>query len=82
MATFTRVHCQQKVASSSNCNTAFSSVRPAVQRRSSVQVRADGAAAAAAAAPAGIEKTMTAMKAVLDIEAIKGVLPHRWARLF
>jgi hypothetical protein len=53
-----------------------------VQRRSSVQVRADGAAAAPAAAPAGIEKSMTAMKAVLDIEAIKGVLPHRWARLF
>lgn len=40
-------------------------------------MRADGAAAAPEAAPAGIEKTMTAFKPVLDIEAIKGVLPHR-----
>jgi hypothetical protein len=42
-------------------------------------VRADGAAAAPAAAakPAGIETSMTALKPVLDIEAIKGVLPHR-----
>lgn len=80
MATFSRVHCQQKVAGSSTSRpAAFTSARPAVQRRSSVQVRADGAAAApAAAAPAAIEKSMTAMKPVLDIEAIKGVLPHRW----
>lgn len=77
MATFSRVQCQQRVASSSNRSIAFTNARPAVQRRSSVQVRADGAAAAPAAAPPSIEKSMTAIKPVLDIEAIKGVLPHR-----
>lgn len=72
---------QQRLSSSSNRRAAFTSIRPAVQqRRSSVTVRADGAAAAPAAAakPAGIETSMTALKPVLDIEAIKGVLPHRY----
>ena len=80
MATqFARTQAQQRVGgSSSSRRAAFTSARPAVQqRRSSVQVRADGAAAAPAAAP-GIEKTSTAFKPVLDIEAIKGVLPHRY----
>lgn len=78
MATFSRVQCQQRVARSSSRCTAFTNARPAGQRRSSVQVRADGAAAAPAAAAPGIEKSMTALKPVLDIEAIKGVLPHRY----
>lgn len=81
MAMFTRSPLQQqRLSSSSNRGAAFTSTRPAVQqRRSSVAVRADGAAAAPAAAAkaSGIEKSMTALKPVLDIEAIKGVLPHR-----
>lgn len=56
---------------------AFTSVRPSARR--SVVVRAEGAAAAPAPAAAGIEKSMTALKPVLDIEAIKGVLPHRYS---
>jgi hypothetical protein len=53
-----------------------------------VRVRADAPAAAAPAAAAapgaakpagGVETSMTYFKPVLDIEAIKGVLPHRWA---
>jgi hypothetical protein len=39
-------------------------------------VRAESEAAAPAAA--GVEKSMSYFKPVLDIEAIKGVLPHRW----
>ena len=44
-------------------------------------VRAD-AAAVAAKAEAGLEKAGMAMKPVLDIEAIKGVLPHRCVGVF
>ncbi|KAF8071151.1 fabZ [Scenedesmus sp. PABB004] len=55
----------------------FGAARPAlgrvVRRGSSVVVRAEGEAA-----PAGLEKSMSAFKPVLDIEAIKGVLPHRY----
>jgi hypothetical protein len=56
---------------------AFSASRVAVtpQRRAAVAVRAESEAAAPAAA--GVEKSMSYFKPVLDIEAIKGVLPHR-----
>lgn len=47
------------------------------QRRAAVAVRAESEAAAPAAA--GAEKSMSYFKPVLDIEAIKGVLPHRCA---
>lgn len=40
-----------------------------------VRVRAEGAAAPAA--DVGVEKSMSYFKPALDIEAIKGVLPHR-----
>lgn len=46
------------------------------QRRAAVAVRAESEAAAPAAA--GVEKSMSYFKPVLDIEAIKGVLPHRY----
>jgi hypothetical protein len=56
---------------------AFTAGRVAVrpQRRASVAVRAETEAAAPAAV--GVEKSMSYFKPVLDIEAIKGVLPHR-----
>lgn len=56
-------------------------VAPTVGRRNAVVVRAEVATAAPAEAPVtsskGIETSMPAMKAALDIEAIKGILPHR-----
>jgi hypothetical protein len=56
--------------------TSAAPVRPIVAgaRRSSVVVRA---AAEADSTTSGIEKTGPSFKPVLDIEAIKGVLPHR-----
>lgn len=58
--------------------SAFGVCRPTVKpsRRPAVSVRAEGEAAAPPAA-AGLEKSMSYFKPVLDIEAIKGVLPHR-----
>jgi hypothetical protein len=53
--------------------------RPIAPRRaravSAVVVRAD--AAAAEAKSSGVEKSVPSLKPVLDIEAIKGILPHR-----
>jgi hypothetical protein len=76
---------QRAVGSNQSRQQAFRSSRPAQLRRSgaAVVVRADGAVAApVAAAPeakkaGGVETSMTYLKPVLDIEAIKGVLPHR-----
>jgi hypothetical protein len=45
-------------------------------RAATVGVRAD-AAVADKAATSGVEKSGPGFKAVLDIEAIKGILPHR-----
>ncbi|KAF6254680.1 HotDog domain-containing protein [Scenedesmus sp. NREL 46B-D3] len=56
---------------------AFSASRPTVRpQRRAVTVRAESEAVAPAAA--GAEKSMSYFKPVLDIEAIKGVLPHRY----
>lgn len=61
------------------CGKAFSAapkVAPkALRRTASLRVRAGEAAAAET--KKGIETSMPAMKAALDIEAIKGILPHR-----
>lgn len=50
-------------------------VMPARGARTSLKVRAGEAAVSEA--KKGIETSVPALKAVLDIEAIKGILPHR-----
>ena len=52
-----------------------------LSRRAPLRVRAEVAteapAAAAAVTKGGLEKSVPALKPALDIEAIKGILPHR-----
>jgi len=52
--------------------------RPAFKPCRRVQVKVVAEKEAAAPTSSGIEKTGPAFKPVLDIEAIKGVLPHRY----
>ncbi len=53
-------------------------VAPRRARAGALVVRADAAVAdSSAKSTSGVEKSVPSLKAVLDIEAIKGILPHR-----
>ena len=65
-------------AQSAGVKPAFGAGRPVrvSTRRAPLRVRAE----VATEAPVGVEKALPALKAALDIEAIKGILPHRCGR--
>lgn len=52
--------------------------RPSTHPARIVTVRAEAGAAAPPTATSSLEKSFSYYKPVLDIEAIKGVLPHRF----